>query len=153
MKLLNSCYNYLIIFYLLTHAQLPYDVSFIVYPPSCWFICFLFVVFFWEYFIFYLFHFLFHVLVLLVLSCHFLVLLGSFVFLSHTLVLWLILVSVFNLFGVELLSLYAVIICIFVQFFSCFIFCFSQPVSFSIPYLIISCIVVCVSSISLVFNC
>ena len=52
MKLLNSCYNYLIIFYLLTHAQLPYDVSCIVYPPSCWFIYFLFVVFYWEYFIF-----------------------------------------------------------------------------------------------------
>ena len=65
-------------------------------------------------FFLYLFHFLFHVLVLLVLSCHFLVLLGSFVFLPHTLVLWLILVSVFNLFGVELLSLYAVIMCIFV---------------------------------------
>ena len=56
---------------------------------ACWLICFLRVVF------------LFHVLVLLVLSCHFLVLLGSFVFLSHTLVLWLILVSVFNLFGVN----------------------------------------------------
>ena len=154
MKLLNSCYNYLIIFYLLTHAQLPYDVSFIVYPPSCWFICFLFVVFFWEYFIFSL-------LVSFLVPC-----LGSSGFVLSFLGFawffcffclipwffgWFWLVSSICL----VLNCWVCMLLLCVSLFSFLVVSFSVFLSlFHFLFHILSChVLLGVSSISLVFNC